>query len=66
MASAWFGPCPHCNISLSYLEGVTGSNMHPKCPSCHAVVVVSRATFLTADHSRLSLTPKARTLVKRR
>ena len=66
MASAWFGPCPHCNISLSYLEGVTGSNMNPKCPSCRAVVVVSRATFLTADHSRLSLTPKARTLVKRR
>ena len=61
MASAWFGPCPHCNVSLSYPEGVSGSSMTPHCPTCHAVVTVSRATFLMADHSRLSLTPTART-----
>jgi hypothetical protein len=59
MARAWFGPCPHCKSSLSYLEGVSGSKMDPQCPTCHAVVTVSRATFLMADHSRLSLTPKA-------
>ena len=66
MPSAWFGPCPHCNVSLSYLEGVTGSNMSPKCPSCHVVISVSRATFLAADHSRLSMAYKARALVKRK
>jgi len=66
MASAWFGPCPHCKASLSYLEGVTGSTLSPKCPRCHVVVSVSRATFLTADHSRLSLTPTPRALVKPR
>ena len=64
MPSAWFGPCPHCKASLSYLEGVTGITMSPKCPCCHEPVPVSRATFLTADHSRLSLTPKPRALVK--
>ena len=52
MASAWFGPCPHCKRSLSYLEGVSGSTMSPKCPRCHAVVSVSRSTFLMADYSR--------------
>ncbi len=60
MASAWFGPCPHCKVALSFLEGVSGSSMNPHCPSCHAVVTVSRATFLMRDHSRLSLTPRAR------
>ncbi len=65
MASAWFGPCPHCNISLSYLEGVSGSTMSPKCPSCLMVVTVARATFLMADHSRPSSTPKPRTALKR-
>ena len=52
MASAWFGPCPHCHCALSYLEGVTGSTTTPKCPRCKASVAVDRATFLMADHSR--------------
>lgn len=52
MATAWFGPCPHCRIRLSYLQGVTGSTMTPKCPGCRQVVEVARATFLMADHSR--------------
>lgn len=52
MATAWFGPCPHCRLALSYLEGVTGSVMNPKCPRCKAQVTVTRATFLMADHSR--------------
>jgi hypothetical protein len=52
MASAWFGPCPHCNSALSYLEGVTGSTMRPVCPRCKVAVTVQRATFLMADNSR--------------
>ena len=52
MATAWFGPCPHCNISLSYLEGITGSSMSPQCPRCKTVVSVPRAAFLMVDHSR--------------
>src|SRR5439155_1404717 len=32
MAYAWFGPCPHCQARLSYLEGIAGSNMNPQCP----------------------------------
>jgi phage FluMu protein Com len=52
MANVRFGPCPHCNAPLSYLEGVSGSTMNPECPRCHAVVSVVRATFLMADHSR--------------
>jgi hypothetical protein len=51
MATAWFGPCPHCRTALSYLQGVTGSTMTPKCPSCRKLVEVARATFLMADHS---------------
>jgi hypothetical protein len=51
MATAWFGPCPHCHIPLSYLQGVTGSTMSPKCPRCRQLVEVTRATFLMADHS---------------
>lgn len=54
MPTARFGPCPHCNVSLSFLEGVSDGTMSPKCPSCGEVVAVSRATFLMADHSRLS------------
>jgi hypothetical protein len=61
MASARFGPCPHCKASLSFLEGVAGSSMNPLCPTCRAPVPVSRATFLMADHSRLSLRPLANT-----
>ena len=52
MATARFGPCPHCKASLSYLEGVSGSSMSPTCPRCKKPVTVSRATFLMADHSR--------------
>jgi phage FluMu protein Com len=54
MAIARFLPCPHCNASLSYLEGAAGSSMSPKCPRCQVVVSVTRATFLMADHSRPS------------
>jgi hypothetical protein len=49
---AWFGPCPHCQSPLSYLEGVAGSKMNPECPRCHEAVTVRRATFLMADNSR--------------
>ena len=52
MSYASFGPCPHCNAPLSYLEGAAGSTMTPECPRCHAVVAVRRATFLMADNSR--------------
>ena len=55
MASASFAPCPECHSALAYLVGVSGSQMNPKCPCCHAVVPVSRATLLMADHSRPSL-----------
>jgi hypothetical protein len=51
MSTGWFGPCPHCRAALSYLHGVAGSSMTPKCPRCDEVVEVSRATFLMADHS---------------
>ncbi|HZP42142.1 MAG TPA: hypothetical protein VFD84_11630 [Candidatus Binatia bacterium] len=54
MTRAWFGPCPHCQGPLSYLEGVAGSTLSPSCPFCHAPVTVSRATFLMRDHSRPS------------
>jgi rRNA maturation protein Nop10 len=52
MATARFAPCPHCDARLSYLQGVTGSTMKPKCPRCGEVVVVSLPTFLMADNSR--------------
>lgn len=52
MATAWFGPCPHCKLPLSYLEGVSGSTMAPNCPRCKASVTVERATLLMADYSR--------------
>ena len=51
---ASFGPCPHCQAPLSYLEGVAGSKMEPQCPRCHKLVPVTRAAFLMADHSRPS------------
>jgi phage FluMu protein Com len=59
MATGWFGPCPHCNSPLSYLEGVSGSTMTPRCPRCQTVVPVTRATFLMADNSRPSPPPSA-------
>jgi hypothetical protein len=52
MATGRFEPCPHCDAPLSFLEGVTGSTMTPKCPRCGEAVAVDRATFLMADHSR--------------
>jgi len=54
MALARFAPCPHCGAPLSYLEGVSGSTLTPKCPRCHAGVTVPRATLLMADNSRPS------------
>jgi len=67
MATAWFGPCPHCRIRLSYLQGVSGSTMTPKCPECRQVVAVTRATFLMADHSHpaLATPPPKRFVLKR-
>ena len=59
MATAWFGPCPHCKSRLSYLEGVTGSSMNPKCPRCREAVPVSCATFLMLDFSRRGLAAKS-------
>ncbi len=55
--TARFGPCPHCHAALSYLQGVAGSSMSPKCPRCKAEVSVSRATSLMADHSRPTAKP---------
>lgn len=52
MATSRFAPCPHCDSALSYLEGVSGSTMTPKCPRCGELVAVDRATFLMADNSR--------------
>lgn len=60
MSSAWFGPCPHCNIALSYLEGVTGSQMNPSCPRCRTAISVERPTFLQADRSRRTPYPAAK------
>jgi hypothetical protein len=54
MALARFAPCPHCGAPLSYLEGVSGSTLTPKCPRCQAGVTVPRATLLMADNSRPS------------
>jgi hypothetical protein len=52
MSSASFGPCPECGRALAFLMGVTGSQMNPQCPCCHAVINVTHATFLMADNSR--------------
>jgi hypothetical protein len=57
MALARLAPCPHCGAPLSYLEGVSGSTLTPKCPRCHAGVTVPRATLLMADNSRPSAAP---------
>jgi hypothetical protein len=59
MATAWFGPCPHCRIALSYLQGVTGSSMSPKGPACRKLVEVPRPTFLMVDRSAPTLHLKA-------
>jgi hypothetical protein len=55
MATASFGPCPHCGMALSYLYGVSGSTNTPKCPSCRQLVEVPRAAFLMQDNSRPGL-----------
>ncbi|MDX2167656.1 MAG: hypothetical protein SF182_11355 [Deltaproteobacteria bacterium] len=60
MSSAWFGPCPHCNAALSYLEGITGSQMNPACPRCRTAITVARPTFLQADRSRRTPYPPAK------
>jgi hypothetical protein len=60
VATGRFDPCPHCGRALSYLEGVTGSTMSPKCPCCGTVVVVDRATFLMADNSRPTVAKPAK------
>lgn len=52
MMRAWFGPCPHCQGALSYLEGAAGSSLAPECPYCHEAIPVSRATFVMRDNSR--------------
>lgn len=54
---AWFGPCPHCQGLLSYLEGAAGGSIHPNCPRCGVEVPVERPTFLMADHSQPSPRP---------
>ena len=58
MAYASFRPCPHCQAPLSYLEGVSGSQMNPQCPRCHKTIQVERATFLMLDHSRAAAVQK--------
>jgi hypothetical protein len=60
MATAWFAGCPHCNTSLSYLEGVARSSMTPSCPRCGKLVPVTRPTFLMADNSRPAAKPVAK------
>lgn len=61
MATAVFGPCPHCKLPLTYLEGVTGATNSPHCPRCKTAVAVTAATLLMADHStRASVTPRKR------
>ncbi len=51
MATASFGPCPHCSSSLSFLRGVAGTRMNPACPRCGVAITVERPTFLMADNS---------------
>jgi hypothetical protein len=65
VATGGFGPCPHCNTPLVFLEGVSGSVSAPKCPRCGEHVVVSRATFLMLDHSGPSPTPTRKTTPQR-
>ena len=57
-----FGPCPHCNCALAFLEGAAGSSMHPQCPTCKEVVSVTRATFLMRDNSRPAGPPPVKPL----
>jgi hypothetical protein len=51
MAYVRFGPCPHCQTRLTYLEDAAGSKLNPHCPACDQVVTVPRATFLMRDRS---------------
>jgi len=52
MATARSGPCPHCKSALTFLEGVSGAMMTPKCPRCRKPVTVTASTVLVADYSR--------------
>jgi hypothetical protein len=58
MAIGFFRPCPHCGVSLSYLEGVASSTRTPRCPRCRKQVEVRTATFLMIDTSRLAASCK--------
>ena len=51
MAYARFGPCPHCQTPLAYLEGAAGSRLNPPCPRCGEAITVPHPTFLMPDYS---------------
>ncbi len=52
MATASSRDCPHCKSPLTYLEGLSGSTLRPRCPRCWKEVEVKVPTFLSADYSR--------------
>ena len=58
MATGFFGPCPHCGTSLSYLEGVSASTRTPVCPRCRKAIEVRVPTFVMVDTSRLAARAK--------
>ena len=53
MATGRFAPCPHCDCALSYLEGVTGSTMTPKCPRCGVPIGRRDMDAVAAEGERL-------------
>jgi hypothetical protein len=52
MPTAFFRACPHCRSALTYLQGVSGTTLNPRCPRCRKVVEVQVPTILSADYSR--------------
>lgn len=52
MATSHSAPCPHCKSPLTFLEGVSGAVMMPKCPRCRKPVTVPSSTVLVANYSR--------------